>query len=149
MSNTISYEGLRQRVSDDLNARIKEFGKAVEEIDRHFRHLGLEKAVWHPEKIYTANIGGLEAESYIGYSRIEGKWGLMIRTVERDHETRAFVNQRVLAIGSCGNMEIVVHALHKIPELMRQITGSIDKQLQSLAESGDEYEAYRRPDFSF
>jgi hypothetical protein len=149
MSNTITYEGLRKRVSDDLNARIKEFGKTVEEIDLHFRHLGLEKAVWHPEKIFTANIGGLEAESYVGYSRIEGKWGLMIRTVERDRETRAFVSQRVLTIGSCGNMEIVVNALHKIPELMRSINSSVERQLQSLAESGDEYEEYRHPDFSF
>jgi hypothetical protein len=148
MSNC-TYEVLRKRVSEELNARTKEFGKTVEEIERHFRYLGLEKAVWHPEKIYTANIGGLETESYIGYSRIEGKWGLMIRTIERDHETRAFVSQRVFTIGSCGNVEIVVSALRKIPELMRQITSSVDRQLQALAESGDEYEVYRRPDFSF
>ncbi len=144
-----TYEILRKRVSDDLNARIKEFGKTVEEIDRHFRYLGLEKAVWHPEKIYMANIGGLEAESYIGYSRIEGKWGLMIRTIERDHETHAFVSQRVFTIGSCGNMEIVVNALHKIPELMRSVSATVDRQLKSLAVTGEEYDAYRRPDFSF
>lgn len=144
-----TYEILRRQVSDVLNARIKEFGKTVEEIDRHFRYLGLEKAVWHPEKIYMANIGGLDAESYVGYSRIEGKWGLMIRTVERDRETRVFVSQRVFAIGSCGNMEIVVNALRKIPELMRLITASVDRQLKSLSEVGEEYDVYRHPDFGF
>jgi hypothetical protein len=144
-----TYEVLRKRVSDELNAHIKEFGKTVAEIDRHFRYLGLEKSVWHPERIYTANIGGLDAESYIGYSRIEGKWGLMIRTIERDHETRSFVSHRVFPIGSCSNMEIVVNALQKIPELLRYITAAVDRQMKSLAESGKEYEAYRHPDFSF
>jgi hypothetical protein len=146
--STVTYEVLRKRVSDDLNARIKEFGKTVEEVDRHFRYLGLEKSVWHPEKIYMANIGGLDTESYVGYSRIEGKWGLMIRTIDRDHETRAFVSQRVITIGSCGNMEIVIHALHKIPELMRSIASSVDRQLKLLADSGDEFTVYRHPDFS-
>jgi hypothetical protein len=145
----ITYEVLRKRVSDDLNAQVKEFGKTVEEVDRHFRYLGLANAVWHPEKIFVADMGGLEAESYVGYSRIEGKWGLMIRTVERDRETRAFVSQRIHTIGSCGNMEIVISALRKIPELMRFVAKSVDRQLQSLAQSGDEYDKYRKPDFSF
>jgi hypothetical protein len=144
-----TYEVLRKRVSEELNAQIKEFGKTVAEIDRHFRYLGLEKSVWYPEKIYGANIGGLDAESYIGYSRIEGKWGLMIRTIERDHETRSFVSQRVFPLGSCGNMEIVVNALHKIPELLRHIAATVDRQLKSLAESGKDYDPYRHPDFSF
>jgi hypothetical protein len=142
-----TYEVLRKRVSEELNSRIKEFGKTVVEIDRHFRYLGLEKSVWHPEKIYGANIGGLEAESYMGYSRIEGKWGLMIRTIERDHETRAFVSQRVFPIGSCSNMEIVVNALHKIPDLLRLIASVVDRQLKSLTGSDKDYDTYRLPDF--
>jgi hypothetical protein len=148
MSN-ITYEDLRKRVSDELNAGIRDFGKTVVEIDRHFRYLGLEKSVWHPERVYAANIGGLEAESYIGYSRLEGKWGLMIRTIERDLETRAFVSQRVFPIGSCGNMEIVVNALHKIPELFNSIRAAVDRQLKSLGESREDFEVYRSPDFTF
>jgi hypothetical protein len=139
----ITFETLRKRVSDDLNTRIKEFGITVEEIARHFRYLGLEKAVWHPDQIHAANIGGLDAESYLGYSRIEGKWGLVIRTIERDHESRAFVNQRVYTIGSCGNMEIVVHALRKIPELMRHVEKSIELQIKTLVQSGSEFESLR------
>jgi hypothetical protein len=145
----ITYETLRKRVSDDLNTRIKEFGKTVEEVDRHFRYLGLGKAVWHPEKIHEANIGGLDAESYIGYSRIEGKWGLIVRTVERDHETRAFVNQRVYTLVSCGNMEIVVKALRKVPELIRLLDASVDQQTKTLVQTGSEFEGLRDPDHSF
>jgi hypothetical protein len=145
----ITYEKLRMRVSEDLNTRIKEFGKTVEEVDRHFRYLGLVMAVWHPEKIHSANIGGLDAASYIGYSRIEGRWGLIIRTIEHDHESHAFVSQRVYTIGSCGNMEIIVNALRKIPELIRMIDSAIEQQVKKLGQAGTEFEALRNPDHSF
>jgi len=133
----IDNKKIRKRVSDELNVRVKEFGKAVQDINRYFKFLGLGTAVWCPEKIHVANIGGLEAESYVGYSRVEGKWGLNIRTIERDHETRAFVGQRVYTIESSGNMELVVNALRKIPELLVSIDSLIDRQIKVLEEAGD------------
>ena len=145
----ITYEKLRARVSDELNPRAKEFGRTVEDVDRYFRYLSLGTAVWHPERIYTANIGGLDAESYIGYSRIEGKWGLIIRTIERDHETHSFVNQRVYTIGSSGNMELVANALRKIPDLMRSIDKAIEKQIGAVSQAGKEFEELRNPDCEF
>jgi hypothetical protein len=139
----ISYERLRKRVSEDLNAHTKEFGKIVEDVDRYFRYLGLGMAVWHPDKVHGNNLGGLEAESYVGYARIEGKWGLIIRTIERDHETRAFVSQRVYPIGASGNMELVANALRKIPELVRLLEKAVDQQIRTVAESKGEFEALR------
>jgi hypothetical protein len=145
----ITYEKLRARVSDELNSRIKEFGRTVEDVDRYFRYLGFGTAVWHPERIHTANIGGLDAESYIGYSRIEGKWGLIIRTIERDHETHSFVNQRVYTIESSGNMELVTNALRKIPDLMRAIDKAIEQQIKAISQAGKEFEGLRNPDCEF
>jgi hypothetical protein len=145
----ITYEKLRSRVSDELNSRIKEFGKTVEDIDRYFRYLGLGTAVWHPERIHMANIGGLDAESYIGYSRIEGKWGLIIRTIERDHETHSFVSQRVFTVGSSGNMELVTNALRKIHELMGYIDKAIERQIKAVAQAGKEFEGLRGADCEF
>ena len=145
----LTYETLRKRVSDELNARVKEFAKTVEEVDQHFRYLGFAKAVWHPDRIHTADIGGLEAESYIGYSRIEGKWGLNIRTIERDRESRAYVNQRVYPIASCGNMEIVVNALKKIPDLLRSVDMAVEQQMKILVQTGSEFNGLRDPDCKF
>jgi hypothetical protein len=145
----LTYETLRKRVSDELNAGIKEFGKTVEEVDRHFRYLGFAKAVWMPDKIHVADIGGLDAESYVGYARVEGKWGLSIRTVERDCETRAFVSQRVYSIGSSGNMELVANAMKKVPDLLRSIDKAVTLQIKTLAETGTEYDGLRDPDFKF
>ena len=144
-----TFEELRKRVSDELTGRVKEFGRKVEEIDRNFRSLGLGMAVWHPERIHSANLGGLDAESYIGYSRIEGKWGLIIRTIERDHETHAFVNQRVYTIESCGNMEIVVNALMRIPDLVRNLDQTVVQQIKTLSESGSEFEGLKSSDRAF
>lgn len=145
----ITYDRLRTRVSDDLNARSKEFGKTVEEIDRHFRYLGLLTPVWHPDRVYSANFGGLEAESFIGYSRIEGRWGLIIRTIERDLESHAVVSQRVYPIGSAGNMELVTSALRKIPELIRLIERAVERQVNALAQAGQEFEPLRDPSHEF
>ena len=143
MSDDITYEVLRKRNSESLNAGIREFGKTVGDISRNFKSLGLETSVWCPEKIHSTNLGGIVADSYVGYSRIEGKWGLIIRTIERDGESLAFVGQRVYAIESCRNLEIVVHALKKIRDLLLLMAKATDRQLEILTKLDDEMDALR------
>jgi hypothetical protein len=131
-----TYDSLKARISGNLSTKRKELAKSVGKISRDFHDLGLEAAVWCPKRIHSANIGGLHAESYIGYSRIEGKWGLNIRTIERDHETRAFVNQRVYALEASGNVEVIVAALKEVPELWKQIAGIVDQEIGILEKLG-------------
>jgi hypothetical protein len=147
--SAITYEVLRERVSENLNAGIREFGKTVGDISRNFRSLGLEMAVWYAEKIHSTNLGGIVADSYFGYSRIEGKWGLIIRTIERDSESRAFVGQRVYAIEACRNVEIVVNALKKARDLLLLMAKATDRQLEILTKLDDEMDALRDPECKF
>jgi len=147
--SALTYEMLRKRVSETLNSRVGGFRKTVGEICAIFRNLGLESAVWYTEKIHTANIGGIDADSYVGYSRVEGKWGLIIRTIEHDHETHAFVSQRVYTMESCGNMEIVVNALRKIPQLVTCLQKAIDHQIDILSQPDDEFDRLRNPNCEF
>ena len=128
----ITYDILRKRISENLNAGIREFDKTVGDISRNFKSLGLETSVWCPEKIHSTNLGGIVADSYIGYSRIEGKWGLIIRTIERDSESMAFVSQRVYAIESCRNLEIVAHALKRVRDLLLLMAKTTDRQVEIL-----------------
>lgn len=144
-----TYESLRKRVSEDLNARKREFAKCVGDICRNFRDLGLETAVWYPECIHSVNIGGLIAESYVGYSRIEGRWGLNIRTIERDNESNAFVSQRVYPLEASGNVEIILNALRKVRELLRHIAATADRAVGLLAEKDPEIDKLRSPDCRF
>jgi hypothetical protein len=145
----ITYETLSKHVTEDLNARISKFKKAVADIGQNFRNLGLETAVWYPERIHSTNLGGIIADSYIGYSRIEGRWGLLIRTIERDHESGAFISQRVFSLESCGNMEIVVNALRKARELVSYIKKTTERQIEILGNLNGEIEALRSPECKF
>jgi hypothetical protein len=136
---------LKNRVALDLNERKRKFSRQVGEICRSFRDLGLETAVWHPKKIYSANIGGLDAESYIGYSRVEGKWGLNVRTIERDRESGAFVNQRVYPLESSGNVEMVVCALKSVGELWKEIARITEQELELLSNLGEDFCDFMKP----
>jgi hypothetical protein len=147
--SAITYEKLRKRVSEDLNMRVKDFRGAIRDISTNFRNLGLETAVWYPERIHTANIGGIDADSYIGYSRIEGKWGLIIRTIEHDHESHAFVSQRVRTIESCGDMEIVTNGLRKVRDLMLCIDKATNQQIETLTHPDEEFDGLRNPNCEF
>jgi hypothetical protein len=145
----ITYETVRKRVLEDLNAPIREYIKTVGEISRNFRNLGFETAVWYPERIHTTNLGGIVADSYFGYSRVEGRWGLIIRTIERDQESRAFVGQRVYPIESCGNVEIVVNALRKARELLLGINKAAEQQMEILQKLDGETDQLRNPECKF
>jgi hypothetical protein len=144
-----SYDGIRKRVTEHLNSQTKEFRKTVADISNNFRNLGLETAVWYPEKIHTVNFGGVDAESYVGYSRVEGKWGLMIRIIERDHEKRAFISQRVVTIESCSNVEMVVNALKKVRDLMASIEKITEQQIKALEKLDPDFAQLRKSDCQF
>ena len=130
----VAYEELQKRIAETLNAQIKDFNHTIRETCEKFRNLGLETAVWYPGKIHTGNLGGIDADSYIGYSRLEGRWGLIIRTIEHDHESHAYVSQKLLTMESCRNMEIVVSALKKITDLMACIKDAVENQIKVLSQ---------------
>jgi hypothetical protein len=147
--SALTYDKLRKRISESLSDRIIEFHKTVAEISGNFRNLGFGSAVWYPEQIHTTNIGGIDADSYVGYSRVEGRWGLIVRTIERDHDSHAFVNHRVFTIESCGNIEIVVNALRKVPELMHCLSEAIEHQIITLTQLDNELEKLRNSGCEF
>jgi hypothetical protein len=147
--NSITYEHLQKKVAEDLSLRIQELHKIVGDIGYNFRNLGLSTAVWLPVKIHTINIGGIDAESYIGYSRIEGRWGLCVHTLEHDHETHVFVSQRVYNLDACGNVEIVMNALKTIPDLVRCIDEVVKQQVEILTRPNAEIERFRNPGCEF
>jgi hypothetical protein len=131
-----AYEKLRKQVSDDLAPQTRALGKGIAEIGSHFKMLGLETAVWHPEKIHTSDLGGVIAETYLGYSRIEGRWGLVLRTIERDQQSSQYVSQKILTLESCSNLEILANALEKMNELASGIQAAINQQAKAAERLG-------------
>jgi hypothetical protein len=147
--SSITYEYLQKKVAEDLSLRIQELHKIVREIGENFRNLGLSTSVWFPEKIHTVNIGGMDAESYIGYSRIEGRWGLCVRTLEHELKTHACVSQRVYNLDACGNVEIILNALKTIPDLVRCIDGVIKHQVEILTDPNADINKFKNPGCEF
>lgn len=145
----ITYEKLKKNISEELSARVNEFSGKVADIGRNFRSLGFETAVWLPERIHTSNMGGIDADSYLGYSRLEGRWGLTVRTIERDHESRAFVNQRLRTLESCSNIELAANALKRVGDLVRQIQKTAGAQTEILNGLGAEINKLRSPECKF
>jgi hypothetical protein len=131
-----TYEKLRKQVSDSLLPYAREIGKGIADISSNFKMLGLETAVWHPEKIHTTNLGGIDADTYLGYARIEGRWGLVIRTIERDQKSGQYVSQRILMLESCSNLEILANALGKIGELAVCINKATNQQAKAIEQLG-------------
>ncbi len=138
-----AYEKLRKQVSEELAPHSREIGKGISDICSNFNALGLETAVWLSEKIHSVNHGGITANSYLGYSRIEGRWGLILRTIERDQESGEFIGQRILTLESCSNLEILANALERIGELMRCIHGAIEQQVEAAEKLGARIKALR------
>jgi hypothetical protein len=126
-----AYEKLRKQVSEELVPHTREIGKGIADISHNFKMLGLETAVWLPEKIHSTNLGGINADAYIGYSRVEGRWGLTIRIIERDDESGAYMSQRILTIESCSNLELLASALKKTGELANLINEAIKQQARA------------------
>jgi hypothetical protein len=133
----VLYGELQKKISEDLNARLREFRRIITEAGELFRGLGMETSVWCPEKIYTKNIGGITADSYVGYARIEGKWRLAIRTIERDSLNNMFISSRMYSIESCRNIELVIEALRKKDELLLAVSTSVDNQIKLLKTVSD------------
>jgi hypothetical protein len=127
-----AYERLNKQVSEDLVPRTREIDKGIADICSNFKMLGLETAVWHPGKIHSANLGGIDADTYLGYSRIEGRWGLVVRTIERDEKNGQYIGQRILTLESCNNLEIVATSLEKIGELIACINEAIKQQAKAV-----------------
>jgi uncharacterized coiled-coil protein SlyX len=126
------YEKLRKQVSEVLVPNAREIGKGVADICGNFKMLGLETAVWRPEKIHSANLGGIEADTYLGYARIEGRWGLAIRTIERDQKSGEYIGQRIATLESCNNLEILANSLEEISELVACIQAAIEHQAGAI-----------------
>jgi hypothetical protein len=145
----ISYEKLRNIIAEDLSPRIQEIHSTIGKIIENFKNLGLKTSVWYPEKIHTVNIGGIDADSYVGYSKTEGRWSLCIRIIEHDHEGHVFISQRVCNLESCGNVEIVTNAIKKVPELVRCINQVVNHQIGILSLPNDEIIKLRDPECEF
>jgi hypothetical protein len=122
-------------VASDLNTVSDELGKSIAEIDGALKKLNLGVSVWVVIK------GGEDGPSYwsddIGYSKIDGKWGIALRTVRGSYPED---EERVEAwLFSDAPRPMRLAAIEKLPEMLKKLSEeaarTTEKIRNSLAEA--------------
>jgi hypothetical protein len=70
-------------VASDLNTVSNELGKSVAEIDGALKKLNLGVSVWVNISDWNYDLGYFVEQ--LGYTKVDGKCGIALRTVSRNH----------------------------------------------------------------
>jgi hypothetical protein len=107
-------------VASDLNSVSDELGKCVADIDAALKKLNLGISVW-----VTVVNHDFEDMTYsmerIGYDKIDGKWGLALRTVEGDsNDPERSVSEQWLF--NDAPRKIRLNSIEKLPQLLKTLS---------------------------
>jgi hypothetical protein len=112
-----------------LNAASDEFSKPIEELETALQRLNLGLITW--QKV----VGGEdEYENYwrreIGYTRMDGTWGIVIRSVSGNHNH----DEPDVELWSFGDAprSYRIEAVDKLPELLEELIRNSDKTAKKL-----------------
>jgi hypothetical protein len=108
-------------VASDLNTVSDEFGKSVAEIDSALKKLNLGISVWVVVTEWQDDQGFDFHNQEIGYAKVEGKWGISIRTVSgnRNWPDQDSVEQWSF---NDGPRQLRLAAIEKLPELLTTLS---------------------------
>jgi len=119
-------------VASDLNFVSDELGKSVTELDSALKKLNLGVSVWKP--MYSND--GLPEDTWythedIGYAKIDGKWGVSLRTVAGDHNypDRDTIEEWLF---NDAPRSLRLSAIGHIPELLDALTQRADETAKSV-----------------
>ena len=106
-------------VASDLNAISDELGKSISEIDLALKKLNLGVSVW-----VNIRAGGDDLDYFmeqIGYSKVDGKWGVALRTVSGNH-SRPDEDTIEQWLFSDAPRRLRVAAIDKLPEMLKSLS---------------------------
>ena len=126
------YYSQLQVVAADLNSVSDQLGKSISEIDSALKILNLGISVW--VKIHGGE-GGDSGSSFwrrdIGYSKIDGKWGISLRKVEGyydDPEEEALEQW----LFNDAPRSLRLEAIEKIPALLEELSTQAVKTTKDI-----------------
>jgi hypothetical protein len=107
-------------VASDLNTVSDELGKSVASVDSALKKLNLGVTVW----VSIRDWDGEDLDYYreqIGYAKVDGKWGIALRTVSgnQNNPDRDNVEQWLF---SDGPRKLRLSAIEKLPELLKNLS---------------------------
>jgi len=120
-------------IATGLNAVSDELGKSVAQVDSALKNLNIGIPVWVPIK---GRDGG-EMEDYeywsedLGYSKINGKWGISIRRVEGNHRRPDRETREEWLFGDAPRA-LRLEAVDKIPDLLEKLSEQAAFAIQKI-----------------
>jgi prefoldin subunit 5 len=128
-----SYYTQLSSVATELNAVSDELGKSISEIDAALKKLNLGISAWvviNSARLDEDSGGDLHWTEEIGYAKVNGKWGISLRTWESglgdgdDNVEESLFNDAPRALR--------LAAIEKIPELLEKLSNEAVKTTQKL-----------------
>jgi hypothetical protein len=126
-----------------LNSATDELGKAIANLDGVLKKFNLGIPTW----VTFGEGPGMPDEHYwaeeIGYSKINGKWGIAIRTISGD--LRFPDDERVEQwLFNDAPRLLRMHSVAKIPELLEAIAEAAAKMTAAISEKTEEVAMYAK-----
>jgi hypothetical protein len=125
-----------------LNQATDQLGRAITELDNVLKKFSLGVPTWVPFAKWQSEYIGHHWEEEIGYAKVNGKWGIAIRTVkgnyarpeeEDDVETWQFNEAPRL---------LRVSAIERVPELLEELLKNATKMTEDLTTKASEVDAF-------
>jgi len=129
---TVSFSKLTT-MATGLNAVSDELGKSVAQVDSALKNLNIGIPVWVPIKSWDG--GEMDDYEYwsedIGYSKINGKWGISIRRVEGNHRNPDRETTEAWLFGDAPRA-LRLEAIDRIPDLLEKMTDQAAFAIQKI-----------------
>jgi hypothetical protein len=142
LERVASYYTQLSTVAADLNAVSDELGKSIAEIDTSLKKLNLGISTWLT--IHGGDGSYRGDSSYwsrdIGYTKVEGKWGISLRKVEGNYQYPDDEKTEEWLFNDAPR-SLRLEAIDKIPELLEELSKEAVKTTKNIRAKLDEAKA--------
>jgi hypothetical protein len=116
----------------ELNAASDELGKTICALDAAIKPLNLGLPTWVPVVEYEDPDGGGFESRYIGYGKINGKWGIALSIVSGNRFSDARTDQEWLFTDAPRDLRI--EAADKLPQLLEGLIDTASAATKTIGE---------------
>jgi hypothetical protein len=119
-----------------LKAATDEFSKVTAPLDELLQRLNLGVECWVRFRTWTYE-DGTQKFHEVGYAKINGRWGVALRSIQDDDPTGAEYTSIDKWAYNEGPRTMRVDAVQKFPELLDELVKKADKHTRKLKEGTD------------
>ena len=128
------FEKLENRWNDNIEKHISELNKELEPITNSFNNLSVRFSIWR--RLNSKNIiNDITLEGFLGYSEIQGEWGLVIKTLERDNKFGFVLKTDIEKLN--GKNVFIKEAISEIPQILNDLDKALEQHKRDLIKAKD------------